>query len=68
MRDLMGRIKDFKVISDMQDTLSVTDTQHQLNRIVAHWMQATVVEELYPATVNDRTLSTTQICAGHSSL
>ena len=59
MRDLVSRIKDFTVIAEMQDTLSVTDTQHQLNRIVAHWMQATVVEELYPATVNARTISTT---------
>ena len=63
MRDLVSRIKDFTVIAEMQDTLSVTDTQHQLNRIVAHWMQATVVEELYPATVNGRTISTTtQMC------
>ena len=63
MRDLMAQIKDFTVITNMQDTLSVSDTQLQLNRIVAHWMQATVVEELFPPTVNGCILSkTAQMC------
>ena len=59
MRDLVSQIQDFTIIAEMRDTLSVTDTQTQLNRIIAHWMQATVVEELYPASVNGRTMSTT---------
>ena len=59
VQDLMLCTKDFLVIQSINDTLSVSNTQLQLNKLVAHWMQAMMISDIFPDKVNGHTLSRT---------